>query len=108
MNPGGHPLAFPTLEVGILFFDGVEAQALERRALGVLNRIFHSPFSIWIAYARRVSIGGCIEPPTCGQMRALGVLILVLGRGLFLTCLSPFARPIFLHSPATTVTSNSL
>lgn len=50
----GRPLRFPVLQKGVLLLNRLEAPALERRGLGVLNGVLHRALAIAISHPSRV------------------------------------------------------
>ena len=46
----GRPLALPVLQVGVLFFDGLEALAPQGRGLGVVNGALDAALSIGVTH----------------------------------------------------------
>ena len=54
MDARGRPLGLPVLQVGVLFFNGLEALALECRGLSVTNGILDTALAVGVTYPRRV------------------------------------------------------
>lgn len=54
VNALGRPLLFPMHEKGVLRLDRFEAPPRQSRGLGVLDRVFHGPFSVRITNAGRI------------------------------------------------------
>ncbi len=74
MNPRIRPLGFPVIEVRLRFFETLEAQALQRRVLGVSDAALDLALAVGIAHTARQRDGAIVREQIAIQRIQRGIV----------------------------------